>query len=175
MPEELLGLLRLCLLALLYLFFLRVVWAVLAELRGPRARRVAAPAAAPVTAARRGGPPPSAPASAPPAPVAAGGRRAGRRTASGVLVVRQPADAAGTRFEVADECVMGRGAGCQVHLDDTFASQLHARVFRRDGSLYVEDLASTNGTFVNGRRITGSVALQAGDQVQVGETVLEVR
>ena len=43
---------------------------------------------------------------------------------------------------------MGRAAGCQVTIDDTYASQIHARVFSRDGQLFVEDLGSTNGTTV---------------------------
>jgi pSer/pThr/pTyr-binding forkhead associated (FHA) protein len=107
-------------------------------------------------------------------------RRRGRKghdagTPTGLLVTLQPPEAQGTRYEVADECTVGRGAGCQVHLDDTFTSQLHARIFRRDGRLAIEDLASTNGTFVNGARITDTVALRAGDQVQIGQTVLEVR
>jgi hypothetical protein len=182
-PEELLGLLRLCLLALLYLFFVRVVWAVWSELRAPRVRRAtAAPAPAP-PAVRRGGPLPSPAApgtGAGSAPVASTGRRRGRKghdagTPTGLLVTLQPPEAQGTRYEVADECTVGRGAGCQVHLDDTFTSQLHARIFRRDGRLAIEDLASTNGTFVNGARITDTVALRAGDQVQIGQTVLEVR
>lgn len=158
MPDALLGFLRLCLLALLYLFFVRVVWAVWAELRGPRVKRPA---------------PTAGPSPAPRQPRSKG--RAARGQAQGVLVVTQPAEARGTRFEVADESTVGRGSGCQVHLDDTFASQLHARVFRRDGGLYLEDLGSTNGTFVNGARVTTAVPLHPGDHVQVGQTVLEVR
>ena len=57
--------------------------------------------------------------------------------------------------------------------DDTFASSLHARVFARDGGVYVEDLGSTNGTYLNGTRLTMPAVLRPGDQVQVGNTVLE--
>jgi hypothetical protein len=178
-PEELLGVLRLCLLALLYLFFVRVVWAVWSELRTPRVRRAGATAPPVQPAVRRGPlPAPGTPTSAGAPP--ANSRRRGRKgadagTPTGLLITLQPPEARGTRYEVADECTVGRGAGCQVHLDDTFTSQLHARIFRRDGRLSIEDLASTNGTFVNGARITDTVALRAGDQVQIGQTVLEVR
>jgi pSer/pThr/pTyr-binding forkhead associated (FHA) protein len=55
--------------------------------------------------------------------------------------------------------------------DDTFASSLHAR-FGRDGGCS-SDLGSTNGTYVNGARLTGPTVLRPGDQVQVGNTVLE--
>ena len=54
-------------------------------------------------------------------------------------------------------------------------SQVHARAFDRDGTLWVEDAGSTNGTLVNGKRITEPVKLRKGDRVQVGETVLEAQ
>lgn len=69
---------------------------------------------------------------------------------------------------------MGRAPGCGVQLVDPTVSQLHARVFRRDGSLYVEDLGSTNGTWVNRSPVTGPAALRRGDRVQFGSTVVEV-
>jgi pSer/pThr/pTyr-binding forkhead associated (FHA) protein len=78
-------------------------------------------------------------------------------------------------FELGEELTVGRASGCGVALpDDTFVSTLHARVFRRDGSLYVEDLGSTNGTFINDRQVTGTVPLQRGDRLQIGKTVLEL-
>jgi pSer/pThr/pTyr-binding forkhead associated (FHA) protein len=70
---------------------------------------------------------------------------------------------------------VGRAPGCGVSLpEDTFISQLHARVFRRDGSLFVEDLGSTNGTFLNRKAVSAAVPLRKGDRLQVGKTVLEV-
>ena len=59
--------------------------------------------------------------------------------------------------------------------DDTFVSQLHARVFRRDGDLYVEDLGSTNGTYLNQRKVTTVAAMRKGDKLQIGKTTMEVR
>ena len=65
-------------------------------------------------------------------------------------------------------------AGCHIALpDDTFVSQLHARVFERSGQIYVEDLGSTNGTYVNGHRVSTPTPMHRGDSLQVGSTVLE--
>jgi pSer/pThr/pTyr-binding forkhead associated (FHA) protein len=61
-----------------------------------------------------------------------------------------------------------------VTLTDNYTSQLHARLYRRDGALHVEDLGSTNGTYVNGRKVTTPVALERGDRVKIGATVFEV-
>jgi pSer/pThr/pTyr-binding forkhead associated (FHA) protein len=91
------------------------------------------------------------------------------------LKVVEPADTRGRIYDVGDEITVGRASGCQIALpDDTFVSQLHARVFRRDGQLYVEDLGSTNGTFLNRKKVSSPVALRRGDRLQVGKTVLEV-
>ena len=72
-----------------------------------------------------------------------------------------------------DELTVGRGGGCGIVLDDTFVSQVHARVFRRDGDVYVEDLGSRNGTLLNGSRSAPRNALRRGDRVQFGRTVAE--
>ena len=67
-----------------------------------------------------------------------------------------------------------RAAGCQVPLEDAYASQVHARVFQRDGNWFVEDLGSTNGTYLNRRKVTGPMQVQRGDKLQIGNTVLEL-
>jgi len=61
-----------------------------------------------------------------------------------------------------------------VTIDDTYASQLHARVFQRDGVVYVEDLGSTNGTYLNRNKVSGPMVFQRGDKLQIGNTVLEL-
>ena len=155
-PEPLLTVLKLCCLALLYLFFLRVLRAVWAEVQAP----VASPA--PASSGR-------APATEPPR---RGGRR-GRGPATHLVVV-EPRERKGQAFELGQELTVGRAAGCQVSLDDNYASQLHARVFTRDGTVYVEDLGSTNGTFLNGHKVGAPSALQRGDKLKIGGTVLEV-
>lgn len=151
MSDQLLAILRLCLLALLYLFFLRVLWAVYAEIRPARAAHEAVPAG--VTPA--GAPPPRAD------PVR--------------LVVAQPEDRAGFAFDLADEVTLGRAEGCGVTLDDTFVSQVHARVYRREGTFMVEDLGSTNGTYLNGQQVTAPMPVRSGDRLQVGRYVLEMQ
>ena len=82
----------------------------------------------------------------------------------------------GGSFRLADELTIGRAPGCAVPLPaDNFVSSVHARVFRQDGDYWVEDLGSTNGTLVNGRKMTGPEPLRRGDRVQVGRTVLELQ
>ena len=160
MSEQLLTILKLCLLALLYLFFLRVLRAVWAEISVPRAVE-----GAPGRPRRNGSP--GAPARAP-----AGRRR--NRGAPAELIVSEPADQRGRRFALGDEITLGRAAGCQIVVDDTYVSQLHARIFSRDGQLFVEDLGSTNGTYLNRTKVSGPMVMQKGDRLQVGNTVLEV-
>ena len=160
MPESLLTILKFLLLALLYLFFFRVLRAVWAEVAGPR--HVSATSTATSTPAR-------VRERVTPAPKGSPSR----------LRVVEPADQRGRAFELAEEMTVGRGGGCHVRVDDTYASQLHARVFRRDGQVYVEDLGSTNGTYVNRKgtkskeKLTGAELLRIGDQIMVGRTVLE--
>jgi pSer/pThr/pTyr-binding forkhead associated (FHA) protein len=164
MPESLLRILQFLLLALLYLFFLRVLRAVWAEVASPReAGAGIAPAPA---RGRASGPRERIPAAA-------------KGTPSRLKVV-EPAERKGQAFDLAEELTVGRAAGCQVRVDDTYASQLHARIFRRDGQLFVEDLGSTNGTYLNRRgtknkeKVAGPLALKLGDRLMIGKTVLEV-
>jgi hypothetical protein len=153
MPDQLLNLLKIFLLLLLYLFFLRVLRAVWAEVNPPKV--VEAPAKPKrdrsvrrVTGSRKQGP----------------------------LSLRlvAPAELKGRSYPLGDEVTVGRAAGCQVTIDDTYASQLHARVFLRDGQVFVEDLGSTNGTYLNRRKVTGPMPIQRGDKLQIGNTVLEL-
>jgi pSer/pThr/pTyr-binding forkhead associated (FHA) protein len=171
-PDQLLTLLKFCLLALIYLFFLRVLRAVWAEIKPSNAQQ-----------ANRGpvGPPTTVPARAPAgtaAPTASpsGGRRRGRNRDPGPaqLVVVEPPALAGRSFPVTDQVTIGRAANCQICVDDTFVSQLHARVYPYDGQVVIEDLGSTNGTFLNRNRLSGALAMNRGDRVQIGNTVLEL-
>ncbi len=67
-----------------------------------------------------------------------------------------------------DEIVVGRLPECEVHLDSNMISRKHARLRRNGASIVLEDLGSGNGTFVNGRRITGAVTLQHNDRIKFG-------
>ena len=74
-----------------------------------------------------------------------------------------------------DEILIGRASTCHVVLlDDTYVSQVHARVFMHDGQPFVEDLGSTNGTYLNRGRVEATTPLRRGDHVQIGRTLLEV-
>ena len=97
-----------------------------------------------------------------------------RKAAPIQLAVVEPAAQQGRTFPLGQEVTVGRAAGCQVTLDDTYASQIHARVFARDGQLFVEDLGSTNGTYLNRKKVQGPMVMQRGDQLQVGNTVMEL-
>jgi len=168
MSDSLLNIFKFGLLALLYLFFARVLWAVWSEVRGPRAG-----AAAPLSA--RNGPPghPGAPVADVPANRAKAPPR-GKRGSVARLIVLEPRSNKGTAISVAQEITFGRAPGCTVAVpDDTFVSQVHARVFNDQGNIIIEDFGSTNGTFVNGTRLTIPQALHKGDRVQIGSTVLE--
>lgn len=172
MPESLLTALKAVFLGLLYLFFLRVIRAVWVELREPRAVQVAvAPPQPSPRQTVKGGPP----AGWAPAGSWAPGAGRGGTVGAARLVVVDPPERAGQSFPLGEELTLGRALGCGISLpDDTFVSTLHARVFRRDGSLFVEDLGSTNGTFVNERQVTSPVPLGPGDRLQVGRSILEV-
>jgi hypothetical protein len=161
--DQLLTFLKYIFLALLYLFFLRVLRAVWIELREPKPEPVAAtgPAAGAARAA---------------APGADSSRRGRRSHGVERLVILEPVDRKGQEFPLGDELTVGRAAGCGVALpDDTFVSQLHARVFRREGDLQVEDLGSTNGTYLNHKKVTAPVPMRHGDKLQIGKTTMEVR
>jgi pSer/pThr/pTyr-binding forkhead associated (FHA) protein len=151
-PESILTILKFCFLALLYLFLYRVVRVVIAELRAP------APAPAPPAARTT------------PAPAKEHTAR-GRGPAR--LRILEPAARRGETFALPDELTVGRGGGCGIVLDDTFVSQVHARVFRRGGDVYVEDLGSRNGTLLNGKPLGSAQRLRRGDRVQFGRTVTE--
>jgi pSer/pThr/pTyr-binding forkhead associated (FHA) protein len=91
------------------------------------------------------------------------------------LKVVQPPEHAGRTYDLDDELTIGRSPGCGVSMpEDIYTSTLHARLFRRNEQLWVEDLGSTNGTFVNSERITQAVRLGKGDLLQIGSTVFEV-
>lgn len=100
--------------------------------------------------------------------------RSSRRSIKQVAVVRSDTQA-GMSFAVNEATVVGRSDQADVIIDDPYASEFHFRLVLSDGSLTVSDLGSTNGTYVNGKRITTPTSLRRGDALQVGKTVMEVR
>jgi FHA domain len=76
----------------------------------------------------------------------------------------------GTSFDVGSGAMMGRSDNAQIRVDDPFASSAHARVFQRGDFLYVEDMGSTNGTYLNGRQLRGAERLKVADVVRIGDS-----
>jgi hypothetical protein len=189
MTDSLLNILKIVFLVLLYLFFIRVIWVVSSEVRAGRPRGPApgpAPVAAPLAPfddRRLGAPLDVMPGAtgvgaAPPhqAPVGARARK-GRKGDVGRLVVIEPKERRGTTFALGAEITMGRAAGCVVQIvDDSYISSLHTRVFHdAAGEAMVEDLGSTNGTFLNGERLVRPQGIRPGDRIQLGNTILEAQ
>jgi hypothetical protein len=151
-PEAILTILKFCFLGLLYLFLARVVRAVYRELSPDR------PVAASSNGNRFG---------------RGRGRRADQPARPYKLKMIDPATS--QVFPLGEEVTIGRAPGCSVPLaDDTYVSQLHARIYIRDGKPFVEDLGSTNGTFLNRDRLSKTMPLHRGDKLQIGQTVLEI-
>jgi pSer/pThr/pTyr-binding forkhead associated (FHA) protein len=152
-PESVLTILKFCFLALLYLFLYRVVRVVVGEMRAPV-------------------PAPPAPLAHVASPTASRNEKVRGRAPSRLRILEPPARR-GETFVLGDELTVGRGGGCGIVLDDGFVSQVHARLYVRDGNAFVEDLASRNGTLVNGQPLQGTLRLKRGDRVQFGHTIGE--
>lgn len=91
------------------------------------------------------------------------------------LVVYPPEGAKPRTVKLGASMTVGRTPECELLLEDTYVSQQHARLFGKNGAWYVEDLGSTNGTFVNDQKLAAPAMIQPGDRVRIGTTVLELR
>jgi hypothetical protein len=89
-----------------------------------------------------------------------------------LVIETGPGLTAGTELPLESGLSIGRAATNGLPVDDAFMSHMHARILRRGPFFYVEDLGSTNGTFVNDQRITGDAQLRVHDELRLGETVL---
>jgi FHA domain len=100
--------------------------------------------------------------------------RAGPDLRSGVSprleVVAAMGHEPGTTFDVAEGATFGRSNGADIRVDDPFASSAHARIFDRAGFMYVEDMGSTNGTYLNGRQLKTAERLSIGDTIRIGDS-----
>jgi hypothetical protein len=86
----------------------------------------------------------------------------------------EPDERAGDYVEIEDVLVTGRGVDCDLPLNDTYLSTRHARFTQNDGALIIEDLGSTNGTYVNQELLSAPLELNKGDIIQLGEVIFEV-
>ncbi len=175
MTDQVLDILKLVLLALLYLFFARVLWAVWSEVRQPANARQAADYQPPPIPARTPAPTPAAGGAAP------AGRRAvqpskGRGGTPARLLVIEPKARAGTAFSIGDTVTIGRDTDNTIVItDDAYISSRHATVSHSDGKVVVDDHGSRNGTYLNGTKLTRRQTVHVGDRVQLGYTVLEAQ
>lgn len=162
MSELTLTVIRLAFLAVLWLFVITAVSVMRSDLF---ARRVA-----PRPSGRR--PPVATPAAKAPKPA----RPAkGRKGVPSVLVVTQGA-LSGTSVRLGQGAVtLGRSQDSTIVLDDDYVSSRHARVFPRDGQWYVEDMGSTNGTYLDRTKVTSATPVKIGVPIRVGKTVVELR
>lgn len=161
MSELTLTAVRLGLLVLLWLFVFSIVGVIRSDLYGTRIVKRGADGRSTVR-----------PTANTPAP--AGGRDRRRRGLRSLVVVEGPLRGTSVPLRGAG-ILLGRNPECTLILDDDFASGRHARIYEQDGTWYVEDLGSTNGTYVSGRRLSEPVAVRDGSRLQIGTTVLELR
>lgn len=149
MPEVVLTVLNYLFLSLIFLFLWRAVRVMYLEIGGPRAVRSVA--------------------RSPAVPAAKPGKAPDR------LSVTAHDGSKPRTFDLDDELLIGRASKCKVVITDPYASQVHARVFRRDGTFYLEDMGSTNGTYLNRKKVSSATPVSRGDRARIGKTELEFR
>lgn len=115
---------------------------------------------------------PAARTSAPATPTQA---RQSKRGAPTLLVVTTGSLSGATMRLGEEPLTIGRGPDCTLVITDDYASTRHARLYARTGQWFVEDLGSTNGTYVDRMRITGPTPVPIGVPVRVGGTTVELR
>ena len=164
MSELTLTIIKLGFLAVLWLFVLTAVSVMRSDLFGRRVtrsvgRRPAAPAPAPAAKRKERSPKPAK----------------GRRGVPSALVVTQGA-LSGTTVRLGEAPVtLGRSQDSTIVLDDDYVSSRHARFFPRDGQWLVEDLGSTNGTYLDRSKVTSPTPVKIGVPIRIGKTVVELR
>jgi pSer/pThr/pTyr-binding forkhead associated (FHA) protein len=147
------------LLALLWLFVVSAYRVVRSDLATAKVARAPVPAAA----------------SAPAAPRGRAGRSTGSRSTARKLVVTEGA-LAGTTVRLGDSPVtLGRADDSTLVITDDYASTRHARLVPGEDAWTLEDLGSTNGTYLGGSKVTRPMPVPVGQPIRIGKTVLELR
>jgi hypothetical protein len=75
-----------------------------------------------------------------------------------------------TELQIGDSATLGRSHSADIQVDDPFASSAHARIFPRGQFMYIEDMGSTNGTYLNGRQLRRPERLKVADSLRIGDT-----
>jgi Inner membrane component of T3SS, cytoplasmic domain len=170
MSDFTLTLIKLAFLAVLWLFVIAAVGVIRADLFGSKAATKAATRAAQPPRPPKAGRPQAAP---PPAP-----RHRGAPTGGGApskLVVVQ-GERAGTIIDLTGVPItIGRANDATLVVTDDYASSRHARLYAQDGQWIVEDLGSTNGTYLGRTKVTRPMPVPPGVPVRIGKTVIELR
>jgi pSer/pThr/pTyr-binding forkhead associated (FHA) protein len=149
-------LVRLGVLALIWLFVFAALRVIRIDVYGPRVPKSSRPAQAPQQ--RQQAPPP---------------KPKGKLARHLVITA---GSLAGTTVDLESAPVtIGRAPESTLVLTDDYASSHHARLLPRDGQWYVEDLGSTNGTYLDKTKVTGPTPVPPGTKVRIGKTVLELR
>ena len=150
--------LKFAFLIVLYVFLVWVAWSAFRDLR--RGRGGGAPEQPPVPADATG------------MHAAADALVEGPLDGAGprLQVKRAPGHHAGAEYEIPSYgATLGRGE-VEIRLDDPFASSRHARIIREGPVVVIEDLGSTNGTYLNGELLTGPAPLHSGDRIRIGDS-----
>ena len=150
MPELILSILKYLFLLLIFLFLARAVRAMYLDVAGTRSAAAPPPEATDGVVRPRTAKPPDH------------------------LTVVGP-DGKSRTYDVDEELIIGRADKCHVVISDPYASQIHARVFRRSNGVFIEDMGSTNGTYLNKKRVAAPIPVNRGDRARIGKTSLEFR
>ena len=181
MSELTLLVLQLGFLVLLWVFVFAIVYSLRSDLFGQRVRKLQpdAAAAAPAPAAAFPAPAPASPAAPTAAHPAAPASGPGGETAStenATRLVITSGQKAGAEFPLGrDEITIGRSSDSAIIIRDDYTSTHHARLMLWNGRWMLQDLDSTNGTFLNGSRVTVPTPIPLGATVKVGATTFELR
>jgi pSer/pThr/pTyr-binding forkhead associated (FHA) protein len=142
--------LKLGFLGVLYLFLLWIAWSATRDLRTSRSSSTLPDQGTGMYSASTAGVP---------------AQRAPR-----LVVERAPGHAPGMIYDIGNGAVLGRGDAAEIRLSDPYASSRHARVLLQGSTVVLEDLGSTNGTYLNEEQLTGIAPLHTGDRVRIGDS-----
>lgn len=178
MSELTLVVLQLGFLILLWVFIFAIVYALRSDLFGQRVRKLQPESASGAPAAASAFPSSPVPAAAPTAPVStpsAGGDEVATSGNASRLVITSGAKS-GVEFPLGrDEITIGRSSDSAIIIRDDYTSTHHARLMLWNDRWMIQDLDSTNGTFLNGSRVTVPTPIPLGATVKVGATTFELR